>query len=76
MRFSDELAIKEAVRNGDGDKLAEVVSHLGGRVWFDEIRNVVDDMPGSWRHIDTIGDVVVGNVKIKDDFGRAEVVRS
>lgn len=73
MTFSEELAIKEALRNGDGQLLAQTVRKLRFTD-YDELEQFVSDQPSGWRHVSAYNGITVGDVRVKDRCGRPTVV--
>lgn len=69
--YSDELSIKEALRNNDGRLMADTVRRMR---WtdYDDIERYVSDQPGGWRHVTARG-IEVGDVRIRDRYGLPKV---
>ena len=73
MTFSEELAIQEALRNGDGRLMAETVRRMHFTD-YSELETFVTDQPSGWRHVSAYNGITVGDVRVKDRAGRPTVV--
>lgn len=73
MTFSEEQAIKEALRCNDGRLLAQTVKHMNF-VDYEEIERFVREVPGTYGNISYQG-IEAGNVRIRNKYRRPEVQR-
>lgn len=71
MNYSDELAIREALRNEDDRLLADTVRRMR-YTDYDELERFVSNQPGGYRHVQ-FGQIAVGGVRIRDRYGRPKV---
>lgn len=71
MTLLEEIAIREAVRNGDGRLMAETVQ---GMFYpdFDEVVRVVEESAGNWNAVCFDG-IHVGNTVVRNQYGTAKV---
>lgn len=68
MKWSTEQKVRDAIRFGDGELLAEAVQ--GDRFLdYDELEQFVGEQPGGYRHVSWRG-VQVGATTVVDKFGR------
>ncbi len=72
MTYLQELAIREAVRNGDGRLMAETINELPGYVDFSDVQAAVEAAPGSWDAVRWDG-LHVGNTVVQDRYGRPAI---
>lgn len=68
MKWSTEQKVRDAIRFGDGELLAEAVQ--GDRFLdYDELKQFVEEQVGGYRHVSWRG-VKVGATTVVDKFGR------
>lgn len=68
MKWDTEQKVRDAIRFGDGELLAEAVQ--GDRFLdYDELERLVEEQPGGYRHVSWRG-VQVGATTVVDKFGR------
>lgn len=67
-----EQQVRDALRYGDGELLADVVRNGGPLLEYDDLEQFVEEQPGGFRHVSWRG-IRVGEVTVIDKYGRPEV---
>ena len=72
LTVTQEQRVRDALRYGDGELLADVVRNGGRLLEYDDLAQFVEEQPGGFRHVSWRG-IQVGGVQVVDKYGRPEV---
>lgn len=71
LTLTQEQRIREAVRHGDGDLLADVVRN-SRFMDYEDLEKFIEEQPGGYRHVSWRG-IQVGDVQVVDKYGKPQV---
>jgi hypothetical protein len=71
LSFSQEQRVRDALRYGDGELLADVVRN-GHFMDYEELKRFIEEQPGGYRHVSWRG-IQLGDVTVVDRYGRPKV---
>jgi hypothetical protein len=71
LSLTQEQRVRDAVRQDDGELLADVVRN-NRFMDYEDLERFIEDMPGGYRHVSWRG-IQVGDVQVVDKYGKPKV---